>query len=128
MADEHESDLSSFEAYSDIRTAATDGSLQIRVTEDNVYVLSGLSDDISDGPDAVDREQLDLAVEFVRDVCDYADDGTADKYLTTSQPLGKFVGHVLEPETVGAPSVSEVPVASVTWITLAPSESRMSAL
>ena len=32
------------------------------------------------------------------------------------------------PETVGAPSVSEVPVASVTWITLAPSESRMSAL
>ena len=44
------------------------------------------------------------AVEFVRDVCDYAEDGTADKYLTTSQPLGKFVGHVLEPETVGAPS------------------------
>ena len=104
LADEHESDLSSFEAYSDIRTAATDGSLQIRVTEDNVYVLSGLSDDIADGPEAVDREQLDLAVEFVRDVCDYAEDGTADKYLTTSQPLGKFVGHVLEPETVGAPS------------------------
>ncbi|MGX9674030.1 protein export chaperone SatS [Mycobacterium sp. HM-7] len=104
LADEHESDLSSFEAYSDIRTAATDGSLQIRVTEDNVYVLSGLSDDIADGPDAVDREQLDLAVEFVRDVCDYAEDGTADKSLTTSQPLGKFVGHVLEPETVGAPS------------------------
>jgi hypothetical protein len=104
LADEHESDLSSFEAYSDIRTAATDGSLQIRVTEDNVYVLSGLSDDIADGPEAVDREQLDLAVEFVRDVCDYAEDGTADKYLKTSQPLGKFVGHVLEPETVGAPS------------------------
>ncbi|WP_418005290.1 primosomal protein [Mycobacterium sp. PDNC021] len=104
LADEHESDLSSFEAYADIRTAATDGSLQIRVTEDNVYVLSGLSDDISDGPDAVDREQLDLAIEFARDVCDYADDGTADKALTTSQPLGKFVGHVLEPETVGAPS------------------------
>ena len=59
---------------------------------------------LTDGPDAVDREQLDLAVEFARDVCDYADDGTADKALTTSQPLGKFVGHVLEPETVGAPS------------------------
>ncbi|MDR3660408.1 MAG: primosomal protein [Mycobacterium sp.] len=104
LADEHESDLSSFDAYSDIRTAATDGSLQIRVSEDNIYVLSGLSDDISDGPDAVDREQLDLAIEFVRDVCDYSEDGTADKSLATSQPLGQFVGHIFEPETVGAPS------------------------
>jgi hypothetical protein len=103
LADEHESDLSNFEAYSDIRTAATDGSLQIRVTEDNVYVLNGLSDDITDGPDAVDREQLDLAVEFARDVCEYAEDGTAEKSLNTAQPLGRFVGHVLEPETVGAP-------------------------
>lgn len=103
LADEHESDLSDFEAYSDIRTAATDGSLQIRVTEDNVYVLSGLSEDIADGPEAVDVDQLDLAVELARDVCEYAEDGTADKFLVTDQPLGRFVGHVLEPENVGAP-------------------------
>jgi len=104
LADEHESDLSDFEAYADIRTAATDGSLQIRVTDDNVYVLSGLSEDIADGPEAVDHDQLDLAVELARDVCDYADDGTADKFLVTDQPLGRFVGHVLEPATVGAPA------------------------
>lgn len=103
LADEHESDLSDFEAYADIRTAATDGSLQIRVTDDNVYVLSGLSEDIADGPEGVDHDQLDLAVELARDVCDYADDGTADKFLTTDQPLGRFVGHVLEPDTVSAP-------------------------
>jgi hypothetical protein len=103
LADEHESDLSDFGAYADIRTAATDGSLQIRVTDDNVYVLSGLSEDIADGPEGVDHDQLDLAIELTRDVCEYADDGTADKLLTTDQPLGRFVGHVLEPERVGAP-------------------------
>ncbi|MEZ0050397.1 hypothetical protein ABIA30_001395 [Mycobacterium sp. MAA66] len=103
LADEHESDLSDFEAYSDIRTAAIDGSLQIRVTDDNIYVLSGLSEDLADGPDAVDRDQLDLAVELARDVCDYAEDGTADKSLDTDQPLGRFVGYVLEPATLSAP-------------------------
>jgi hypothetical protein len=104
LADEHESDLSDFEAYADIRTAATDGSLQIRVTDDNVYVLSGLSEDIADGPDGVDQDQLDLAVELARDVCEYADDGTAEKYLVSNEPLGRFVGHVLDPAEVGAPS------------------------
>lgn len=103
LADEHESDLSDFEAYADIRTAAVDGSLQIRVTDDNVYVLSGVSEDIADGPENVDQDQLDLAIEFARDVCDYADDGTADKYLDTDEALGRFVGHVLEPAAVAAP-------------------------
>ena len=103
LADEHESDLSDFESYSDIRTAATDGSLTIRVTEENVYVLSGLAEDITDGPENVDHDQLDLAVELARDICDYAEDGTADKYLDTDEALGRFVGHVLEPQTVGAP-------------------------
>jgi len=103
LADEHESDLSDFESYSDIRTAATDGSLQIRVTEENVYVLSGLAEDITDGPENVDHDQLDLAVELARDIGDYAEDGTADKYLDTNEALGRFVGHVLEPQTVGAP-------------------------
>ena len=31
----------------DIRTAATDGSLRVETTEDNVYVLSGLADDFA---------------------------------------------------------------------------------
>ncbi len=61
LADEHDHDLSDLSTYDDIRTAATDGSLAVAVTDDNVYVLSGLVDDFADGPDAVDREQLDLA-------------------------------------------------------------------
>lgn len=104
LADEHDHDLADLSTYDDIRTAATDGSLEVEVTEDNVYVLSGLADDIADGPDAVDREQLDLAVELLRDIGDYSEEGTVDKALDPGRPLGKLVAYVLEPGSVGKPS------------------------
>jgi hypothetical protein len=104
LADEHDHDLADLSTYDDIRTAATDGSLAVEVTDDNIYVLSGLSDDIADGPDAVDRDQLDLAVELLRDVGDYSEESTVDKALETTRPLGKLVAAVLEPGSAGKPS------------------------
>ena len=103
LADEHDHDLSDLATYDDIRTAATDGSLRVDVTDDNVYVLSGLADDIADGPDAVDREQLELAVELLRDVGEYAEDDTVGELLDTSKALGKLVAHVLDPDSVSKP-------------------------
>jgi len=104
LADEHDHDLSDLSTYDDIRTAAIDGSLAIEITDDNIYVLSGLADDLADGPDAVDREQLDLAVEVLRDIGDYSEESTVDKALETSRPLGKLVAAVLEPDSVTKPS------------------------
>jgi hypothetical protein len=104
LADEHDHDLSDLSTYDDIRTAATDGSLAIDITGDNVYVLSGLADDFADGPDAVDREQLDLAVELLRDIGDYSEESTVDKALETSRPLGKLVSYVLDRESVSRPA------------------------
>jgi hypothetical protein len=104
LADEHDHDLADLSTYDDIRTAATDGSLAVEVTDENIYVLSGLADDFADGPDAVDREQLDLAVELLRDIGDYSEESTVDKALDTGRPLGKLVGHVLEPDTVAKPT------------------------
>ncbi|MGU3500111.1 protein export chaperone SatS [Mycobacterium sp. C31M] len=98
LADEHESDLSGFSSFEIIRTAATDGSLRVEVTDENIYVLSGLADDIADGTDAVDRDQLDLALEFLRDVGDYAEDPSVEKALAADQPLGSFVAKVLDPK------------------------------
>jgi hypothetical protein len=103
LADEHDHDLSDLSTYADIRTAATDGSLHVDITDDNVYVLTGLADDFAHGPDEVDREQLDLTVEFLRDVGDYAEENTVDEALETDQPLGKLVAHVLDPDSVSAP-------------------------
>jgi hypothetical protein len=103
LADEHDHDLSDLSTYDDIRTAATDGSLHVDITDDNVYVLTGLADDFAGGPDAVDHEQLDLAVEFLRDLAEYSEDTTIDKALGIDEPLGKLVAHVLEPGSVSAP-------------------------
>lgn len=104
LADEHDHDLADLSTYDDIRTAATDGSLEVEVTDDNIYVLSGLADDFADGPDAVDREQLDLAVELLRDIGDYSEETTVDKALDTGRPLGKLVAYVLEPDSIAKPT------------------------
>ncbi len=104
LADEHDHDLSDLSTYDDIRTAATDGSLRVDVTDDNVYVLSGLVDDIADGPDAIDRDQLDLAVEFIRDVGDYSEDDTVDTLLNGDTAVGRLVAYVLEPDSGDRPA------------------------
>jgi hypothetical protein len=104
LADEHDHDLADLSTYDDIRTAATDGSLAVEISDENIYVLSGLADDFADGPDAVDRDQLDLAVELLRDIGDYSEEGTVDKALETGRPLGKLVAYVLEPDSVGKPA------------------------
>ncbi|MEZ0362230.1 primosomal protein [Mycobacterium sp. pUA109] len=109
LADEHDHDLSDLSTYDDIRTAATDGSLAVDITDDNVYVLTGLADDLADGPDAVDRDQLELAVELLRDVGTYAEDDIVDKALDPDRPLGNLVAHVLDPE---APGTVKAPFAS----------------
>jgi hypothetical protein len=104
LADEHDHDLSDLATYDDIRTAATDGSLQVNISDDNVYVLTGIADDLAEGPDALDRDQLELAVELLRDVGEYAEDTTVDETLDADQPLGRLVAHVLDPDTVRRPS------------------------
>jgi hypothetical protein len=62
-----------------------------------------VADDLADGPEAVDREQLELAVELLRDVGDYSEDSTVDDALGADTDLGKLVGHVLDPDSVRKP-------------------------
>jgi len=104
LADEHDHDLSDLSTYDDIRTAATDGSLRVDVTEDNVYVLNGLVDDIADGPDAIDRDQFALAVEFIRDVGAYSEDDVVDERLADDTAIGRLVNHILDPDTFERPN------------------------
>ena len=98
LADDNEHDLSAISTFEDIQIAATDGSLEIDVYEDNVYVLPGLTDDIVDGPRRIDRKQLELAVELLTDAADYADDDTVSEALGTTTPLGWFVDYALNPD------------------------------
>ncbi|MEU7143093.1 primosomal protein [Nocardia sp. NPDC046473] len=98
LADDHEHDLSRVSTFADVQTAAVDGSLEVEVTDENVYVLPGLADDLSEGPEAVDIEQLDLAVELFTDASDYAGDDTVEQALAQSNPLGWYVSYLLNPD------------------------------
>lgn len=104
LADEHDHDLSDLSTYDDIRTAATDGSLDVDVTDENVYVLAGLAEELAEGPDAIDRDQLALAVELLQDVGDYSEDDTVDRTLTADSALGRFVAYVTEPDKNDRPA------------------------
>jgi hypothetical protein len=66
-------------------------------------VLTGVTDDLAEGPDAIDREQLELAVELLRDVGDYSEDSIVEEALKPDTDLGKLVGHVLDPDAVSKP-------------------------
>jgi hypothetical protein len=103
LADEHDHDLSDLATYDDIRTAATDGSLRVDVDDDNVYVLTGIVDDLAEGPDALDHDQLELAVELLRDIGDYAEDAGVDAKLEPDTALGSVIAHVLDPKAVKRP-------------------------
>lgn len=104
LADEHDHDLSDLATYDDIRTAATDGSLRVDVTDDNVYVLTDIVDDLAEGPDALDHDQIELAVELLRDIGDYSEETTVDNKLASDTALGRVFAHVLEPGKVARPS------------------------
>ncbi|MDY6997915.1 MAG: primosomal protein [Actinomycetota bacterium] len=118
LADEHDHDLSDLATYDDIRTAATDGSLRIEVTDDNVYVLTGIADDLAEGPEALDRDQLELAVELVRDIGDYAEEASVETKLAPDTPLGRVIAHVLDPESNGRPSSGPYADAVAEWESL----------
>jgi hypothetical protein len=104
LADEHDHDISNLATYDDIRTAANDGSLRVNVSDENVYVLTEIVDYLAEGPDAIDRDQLDLAVELLRDVGDYAEDTVVEESLDADQALGKVVAYVLDPDNVRRPT------------------------
>ncbi|MFH5230170.1 primosomal protein [Antrihabitans spumae] len=98
LADNSDHDLAKVSTYTEVETAAVDGSLEIEVTDENVYVLTGLADDLGEGPEIVDAEQLDLIVELFSDAADYAGDDSVEKALAPSTPLGWYVSYLLNPD------------------------------
>jgi hypothetical protein len=91
-------DLVSVATWSQVVDRANAGELEIRVDDDNSYVLSGLSDDLAEGPEAVDPVQLDLAVELITDADEWAGSGDVAAALVASEPLGWLVSFVLRPD------------------------------
>ncbi|APB01363.1 primosomal protein [Nocardia seriolae] len=98
LADDHDHDLARVSTYGEVQTAAVDGSLDVEVDEENVYVLPGIAEDLAAGPKSVDTDQLDLAVELFTDAADYAEDDAVESALAVSKPLGWYVSYLLNPD------------------------------
>ncbi|MFD7654084.1 primosomal protein [Actinosynnema sp. NPDC059797] len=113
-----DNDLVEVSTWGELVTKATGGDLEVEVDPDNVYVFAGLDEDISEGPDAVDPTQLDLAVELLEDAGEWAGDDEVKVRLNGSERLGWLVNYVLKPEPTrlapSAPFDDEV----VAWRTL----------
>ncbi|MDF0528953.1 primosomal protein [Tsukamurella sp. 8F] len=98
LADDNDTELSKVSTYEEVQVAATDGTLEVEVHDDNVYVLPGIAEDIADGPRRIDRDQLDLAVELLLDAADFADESAVRDALRPTTPLGFFVSYALDPQ------------------------------
>ncbi len=97
-ADEEGNDLAQVVTWQEVLNAAIDGTLSVEVDPGNTYVLPGIADDISDGPDTVDPTQLELAVELLTDAADWAGDDSVNAALAQSESLGWLVSFVLRPD------------------------------
>ncbi|MDQ2587216.1 primosomal protein [Saccharothrix yanglingensis] len=93
-----DNDMNEVSTWGELVTKATGGDLDVEVDPDNVYVLTGLDEDIADGPDAVDPTQLDLVVELLEDAGEWAHDDTVKVALNGSERLGWLVNYVLKPD------------------------------
>ncbi|MGH3625785.1 MAG: primosomal protein [Sciscionella sp.] len=107
-----ESDIAEVTTWDEVVSKANAGELDIQVEDDNTYVLHGLADDIAEGPDSVDPNQLELAVELFSDAAAWADDDSVERGLLPSQSLGWLVSFVLRPDPTrlapSAPYTAEV--------------------
>ncbi|QFZ23312.1 hypothetical protein [Saccharothrix syringae] len=93
-----DNDLAEVSTWGELVTKATGGDLEVEVDPDNVYVFTGLDEDIAEGPDAVDPTQLDLAVELLEDAGEWAGDDQVKVRLNGSERLGWLVNYVLKPD------------------------------
>lgn len=91
-------DLAQVSTWEQVLTAAVDGSLTVEIDPGNAYVFPGIAEDITEGPDAVDPTQLELAVELLTDAADWAGDDSVNAALSQSEPLGWLVSFVLRPD------------------------------
>ncbi|AOS65653.1 primosomal protein [Actinoalloteichus hymeniacidonis] len=100
-----DNELAEVSTWSEVLDRAAAGELDIEVEADNTYHLTDVGDDLAKGPEGIDANQLDLAVELLKDAAYWAEDDSVDEALASSERLGWLVSFVLRPDpTRMAPS------------------------
>ncbi|APU17492.1 MULTISPECIES: primosomal protein [Actinoalloteichus] len=103
--DAERNELAEVSTWTEVLDRATAGELEVEVETDNTYHLIGIDEDLAKGPEGIDPNQLELAVELLTDAADWADDDSVHDALQSSESLGWLVSFVLRPDpTRMAPS------------------------
>ncbi len=90
--------MANIEVFGEVRDEAATGDLEIAVGPENTYQLDGLMQQLIKGPGAVDRRQLELAVELLVDAAAVRGDDETAEALGSSSPLGFLVNATLRPD------------------------------
>lgn len=90
--------LASLEVWPDIRKAIADGEAAVLAGPENTYQMDDLDRRLLEGPDAVDRRQLELAVELLVDAALQRGDTETTEALGSASPLGNLVGAIIKPD------------------------------
>ncbi len=90
--------LATLEVWPDIRTAVADGEAAVLAGPENTYQMDDLDKALLEGPEAVDRRQLELAVELLVDSALQRGDTETTEALGTASPLGNLVGATIKPD------------------------------
>ena len=90
-------DLAAASTWPDV-VGRAESELEIPVEDMNRYVLTELSEDLAEGPTAVDPARLELATELLLDVGEWAGDDGPREALAPSQPLGWLVSFIVKPD------------------------------
>ena len=90
--------LATLEAWPDIRTAVADGEAAVLAGPENTYQIDDLDKALLEGPDAVDRRQLELAVALLVDSALQRGDTETTEALGTASPLGNLVSATIKPD------------------------------
>jgi len=121
-----DNDLSEVSTWNEVLTSATAGELTIEIDDANTYVFTGLEDEIAEGVEEIDPNQLDLAVELITDAADWAGDESVPAALSTSESLGWLVSFVLQPDPTRLAPSAPFDAEKVAWLELVESfENRL---
>jgi hypothetical protein len=90
--------LAGLEVWPEIRKAVTDGNAAVLAGPENTYVVDGVRDELQAGPEAVDAQQLTLAVELLIDAALQRGDDETTEALGTATPLGNLVSAISKPD------------------------------
>ena len=90
--------LASLAIWPEIREAVEGGDAVVVAGPENTYQLDGLSDEMLAGPSAVNRRQLELAVELLTDAAAARKDEEAANALSSATPLASLVSAIVKPD------------------------------